>query len=65
MGMNPKLCDVTVQVLRNHPNDNAVLIADGDKEVWIPRSMCELHHLKDDLYEMTLPEWKAKQEGLI
>lgn len=51
-----------------HQTDAAVLIYDGTKEVWIPKSQ-----LADDVgdpavgefIEISIPEWLAEKQGLI
>lgn len=44
-----------------HETDLAYLLFDGIIEVWIPKSLVEY----DGHGTFTLPEWLAKQEGLI
>jgi len=52
-----------------HTTDSAILIDDGDKLVWIPRSLIE--EMDGDEEELgsaitiSIPEWKALEEGLI
>jgi hypothetical protein len=59
------LCEITVKKI--HQTDAAILVNDGDKEVWIPLSLCEIE-VKDAskrIVEITLPEWWAQDKGLI
>jgi hypothetical protein len=41
--------------------EKAILFYDGSREVWLPRSLVEINN--DGT--ITLPEWKAKEAGLI
>lgn len=64
--MSDKLIDVTM--IRHHMTDKAILASDdGDSEkaVWLPLSVCEVCKLKDDMVEITMPEWLAIEKGLI
>lgn len=61
--MSELLTDLTVELL--FETDKAYLVSDGDKEVWLPKLLCEVFVVKDSMVEVTLPEWLAKREGLI
>lgn len=64
--MKSDLIDLTLQ--KHHQTDKAILASDdGDEDnaVWIPLSMIEVEEKKDGIVEITIPEWKAKQLGLI
>ena len=64
---------VTIAVELKHetnegdPKSGAFLIFDGENEVWIPKSQCELTVVKGKgtLFDLELPEWLAKDKGLI
>lgn len=45
-----------------HETPLAFLIFDGDKTVWLPKSLVE-HDPADHTFAM--PEWLAKEKGLI
>lgn len=45
-----------------HESDSAWKVKIGDKEVWLPKSQCDLDEYND---VVTMPEWLAKKEGLI
>lgn len=63
---NPKLHDLTMQL--HHDTGMAVLVSEtGDekKAVWLPRSQVEVEVIKGNIVEVTLPEWLAKEKGLI
>ena len=50
------------------PTKDAILINDGTRNMWIPRSEIrdELPKLaKGDIVTITIPEWLAKKKGLI
>ena len=70
--MKSDLIDVTVQM--HIETEKAVLVSDdGDKSkaVWIPKSQCEIEFdpsMKvrgNGVATITLPEWLAKERGLI
>lgn len=68
--MKSDLIDVTVQ--KHAETAKAFLVSDdGDKSkaVWIPKRQCEIEAKArvggEDFYELTLPEWLAKDRGLI
>ena len=70
--MKSDLIDVTVQM--HAETEKAVLVSDdGDKAsaVWIPKSQCEIEFdasMKvrgNGAATLTLPEWLAKDKGLI
>lgn len=44
-----------------HETDKALLIFDGDKTVWLPKSQVEVN----DDGTFAMPEWLAKDKGLI
>lgn len=50
-----------------HRTDKAILFWDGDKEVWLPLSQIEDETVLDDgkTVELLIPEWLAKDKGLI
>jgi len=59
-----KLCDIAVQV--KHETDKAYLVSDGVKDVWLPKSQVELDDSQgDEAAIVTMPEWLAKDKGLI
>lgn len=47
--------------------DNAYLVFDGDNEIWIPKSQVKEKRRigRDGDYEFTIPEWLAKEKGII
>lgn len=62
------LVDLSVEFL--HHTDAAVLVSGGDKEVWLPKSKCEIEVDLDslkrgDAIEVTCEDWLAKEKGLI
>lgn len=64
---NSELIDITVQKL--HETGKAVLVTDSAAEnaVWLPKSQIEIEEnsFSKGLYIVTLPEWLAKNKGLI
>jgi hypothetical protein len=54
-----RLTDIAAEL--RHETSRAYLIFDGDQEVWLPKSQCE----KNTDGTFTLPEWLAKEKGLI
>jgi len=61
--MDSKLVDIAVQV--KYETKAAYLINDGDKDIWIPKSQCELHFEPNKSAILTLPEWLALDKELI
>jgi hypothetical protein len=57
-----KLCDIAAEL--RHETDRAYLIFDGSKQVWLPKSMVE-HSDHDGADIFTMPEWLAKEKGLL
>lgn len=61
MPFNPdRLIDIAVQL--RHETPKAYYVFDGAREVWLPKSQCE-YNASDRT--VTLPEWLAKEKGLI
>jgi hypothetical protein len=63
-----KLIDLAVEI--RHETANAWLVHDGHRDVWVPKSQCEVvyeHYDGDKGSEViiTLPEWLAKVKELI
>ena len=53
------LTDIAARVERE--SEKAWLVDDGDRKVWLPKSLVEQNG--DGTF--TLPEWLAKEKGLI
>ncbi|KRW94320.1 hypothetical protein [Paracoccus sp. MKU1] len=59
---------VTVEVFKHRQTDKAwhvSLDGDNDKAVWIPKSQGEIEQTGIETWELQLPEWIAKERGLI
>lgn len=56
---DPRLTDITAEL--KHETKAAYLIFDGGTECWLPKSQAERN--TDGTF--TLPEWLAKEKGLI
>jgi hypothetical protein len=54
------LVDVAGELRRETPK--AMLVFDGTKEVWLPKALVEYD--ADD-HTFAMPEWLAKEKGLI
>jgi hypothetical protein len=54
-----RLTDVAAEL--RHETPRAYLIFDGATEVWLPKSQVE----RNDDGTFTMPEWLAKEKGLI
>lgn len=65
--MRSNIIDITVQKL--HETSQAVLVTEGTPEegVWLPKSQIEIeeNRMNSALYDVSLPEWLAKEKGLI
>ena len=60
------LIDLTLQ--KHHETPKAILVSDdGDKNraVWLPLSQVEVVEKGQGIVEVTVPEWLAKDKGLI
>lgn len=60
-----RLCDIAAEL--RHETPAAYLICDGGKPVWVPKSQCEVEgpEVGSNLVTVTMPEWLAKEKGLI
>ena len=54
--MKSDLIDLEVEIKAE--TDAAVLVSDGDKEAWLPKSQIEIER-KGRVATVTLPEWLA------
>jgi hypothetical protein len=50
------------EIVRDHPNDDAILVRIDGREIWIPRSLIKNDYENDELAEV--PWWWVKQNGL-
>lgn len=57
------LIDLAVEV--RHETVRAYLVHDGKRDVWLPKSQCEVHYEHNKGAIVTLPEWLAKDKELI
>jgi hypothetical protein len=62
--MAAKIVDVEDLDIKNR-TDKAILVDDGKVSVWLPLSQVEVEEYRDGTYTVTLPEWLAKDKGLI
>jgi hypothetical protein len=58
-----KLTDIVAKL--RHETERAFLIFDGAHAVWLPKSQCEIELGKNMTCIVTLPEWLAREKGLI
>lgn len=61
---------VDIAGVLHHETDKAILFSDTAAEkdaVWIPKSQCEYARDggRDNFVTVTMPEWLAKDKGLI
>ena len=64
--MKSDLVDVTVQI--HAETEKAILVPDDGKReraVWLPHSQIEIDKKSLSVAVVTLPEWLAKDKGLI
>jgi len=65
-GLDKNYVEVVVELKADPPKAKAILISDGDKEIWVPRSIIEgIEPVKGTMIEITIPEWFAQDKGLI
>ena len=59
---------VDFYLTRKHSTENAILFTDGAEDYWIPKSLIEdmnqVGSQRDD-FEVLIPEWFAKKQGMI
>ena len=55
--------DLHVEIKRE--STGAYLVTDGEVECWLPKSQVRVLDLAGDLAELRIPEWLARNEGLI
>lgn len=59
-----RLTDITAEL--KHETKAAYLIFDGGTECWLPKSQVEMYDNGVSKFkQFTLPEWLAKEKGLI
>lgn len=60
---------IEVSVTFKHETDRAVLINDGDKDIWLPKSQIDIEGgefpEEGEACELLVAEWLAKEKGLI
>lgn len=57
-----ELVDVKYDLIKiDHERHKAILFEIGGREVWLPRDLIEVDR---DARVVTLPAWKAEQEGI-
>lgn len=64
--MKSDIIDITVRL--HHVTERAVLVSDDDdreKAVWLPLSQIEIEKTDNRTAVVTLPEWLAKERGLV
>lgn len=64
--MPDTLCELELQIHQTTPR--AVLVSnDGDveKAVWLPLSQVEIVTKRNGIADVTVPEWLARERGLI
>lgn len=54
---------LTLEVLRQ--TAKAILVTDGDIEVWLPKSQLEEWPAVGKTGEIEVPEWLAEKKGLV
>jgi hypothetical protein len=51
---------ITIEIELKHETDRAYLVDNDGEDVWVPKSQCEY-----DNGELQIPEWLAKDKGLV
>ncbi|MFQ5776342.1 MAG: hypothetical protein ACE5GS_17625 [Kiloniellaceae bacterium] len=57
------LIDIAGEVLAE--TAKAVLLYDGARQDWLPKSQIEIDRRADGTVEVAMPEWLAKAKGFI
>jgi hypothetical protein len=66
MSMQRSFDDVDFCAEMRRETERAVLMFDGTNEIWIPRSMIKgIRRIRDYDYELVIPQWLAKEKGII
>ncbi len=66
---DPRLIDLALEL--RHETPAAYLVHDGDRQVWLPKSMvekeeiCSSAHPRQTMFTFTMPEWLATEKELI
>jgi len=55
--------EITGQI--KYETDKAILLFDGKKEVWVPKSQIEDMEREKNMITITIPEWLAIEKELI
>ena len=60
------MIDISCTIVRDEDTDMAILVDDGEVEVWLPRSQIE-YTAPDQkgITVVSLPEWLAEDRGLL
>lgn len=63
-----RVVEVAVEIVAD--TDLALLVSDGDRQAWLPKSQLIDYEDSGLIYEgkavtLTMPEWLAKDKGLI
>lgn len=61
--MRSETFEITCELVAETPM--AILVDDGDVEVWLPKSQIEFVLKHGGLVEVTAPEWLLSDKGLI
>lgn len=62
--MKSNLAEITVE--RRHETASAILVSDGEMQVWLPKSQIEIAESGDGrTIVVTLPQWIAEEKGLV
>ena len=58
------MIEITLEV--HHETDEAYLVSDGGEREWIPKSQVKVFaEIGENLIEVEMPEWLAKEKGFI
>jgi hypothetical protein len=61
--MSQETTEITVEILRE--SERAIQVTDGDVTEWLPKSQLEYEGEAGQTVVVTMPEWLAKDKGLI
>lgn len=57
---------IEISVTLVHKTERAILVEDGDQEVWLPKSQIKFDAANaGETISVELPEWLAMKNGLI
>ena len=61
--MDKKMIEFYFEI--EHETEKAYLVSDGENKIWLPKSQVEVIKELKEGAEFEIPEWLAKDKGLV